>query len=283
MEDGYLKIAITAALQAGNDILKIYNDPLSDFQIEKKADNSPLTIADKAAHRTIVSYLEQTPFPVLSEEGKNIPYDERKKWDELWIVDPLDGTKEFIKRNGEFTVNIARIRQGTPVLGVIYIPVLKTLYYSTETAGAFQITDIEYSEKAGTCHDMSGDPDFWEQLRFRSRKLPLPETHDGTVVVASRSHLSPETEQFIETVKEQKGPITLKSSGSSIKICLVAQGTADLYPRFAPTMEWDTAAGHAIAKEAGKEIYRTDSDTPLRYNKPDLMNPWFIVEPKRII
>lgn len=270
MEEAYLKIAVTAALHAGNDILKIYNDPQSDFQIEKKADNSPLTIADKAAHKTIVSYLEQTPFPVLSEEGKNIPYEERKKWDDLWIVDPLDGTKEFIKRNGEFTVNIARIHEGVPVLGVIYIPVRKTLYFASEPTGAFKISDIGYSDALQ-----------WDEIVARSRKLPLPETHDGTVIVASRSHLSPETEAFIEEIKARKGNVELKSSGSSIKICLVAEGTADIYPRFAPTMEWDTAAGHAIAKGAGKEIYHASTQEPLRYNKADLLNAWFIVEPER--
>ena len=271
MEEAYLKIAVTAALQAGNDILKIYNDPQSDFQIEKKADNSPLTIADKAAHKTIVSYLEQTPFPVLSEEGKNIPYEERRVWPDLWIVDPLDGTKEFIKRNGEFTVNIALVRQGNPILGVIYIPVLKTLYYSSESGGAFKVSDIEYSETLS-----------WDEMCAQRRKLPLPEAHEGTVIVASRSHLSPETETFIEEIKAKQGAVTLKSSGSSIKICLVAEGTADIYPRFAPTMEWDTAAGHAIAKGAGREIYQVSSNLPLRYNKTELINPWFIVEPKRL-
>ena len=125
MKEAYLEIAIIAALKAGNDILKIYNDPQSDFEIERKADNSPLTIADKTAHKTIISYLNQTPFPILSEEGQNIPYQERKNWETLWIVDPLDGTKEFIKRNGEFTVNIALINKGVPILGVIYIPVKK--------------------------------------------------------------------------------------------------------------------------------------------------------------
>ena len=270
MKEDYLEIAVIAALKAGNDILKIYNDPQSDFEIERKADNSPLTIADKTAHKTIISYLNQTPFPVLSEEGKSIPYEERKEWESLWIVDPLDGTKEFIKRNGEFTVNIALIKDGSPVLGVIYIPVQKSLYFSSDATGAFKVTDIEYNEALNRA-----------SIYSRGEKLPLAKTHQGTIIVASRSHLSAETEQYIEKIEKECGNVELKSSGSSIKICLVAEGTADIYPRFAPTMEWDTAAGHAIAKGAGKEIYQASQNIPLQYNKEDLLNPWFIVESKK--
>lgn len=271
MKEAYLEIAIIAALKAGNDILKIYNDPQSDFEIERKADNSPLTIADKTAHKTIISYLNQTPFPILSEEGQNIPYQERKNWETLWFVDPLDGTKEFIKRNGEFTVNIALINKGVPILGVIYIPVKKSLYFSTETIGSYKITDIEYKETVD-----------WSSIRTQGKKLPFLKKHKNTIIVASRSHLSTETESFIENIKKQNKNIEIISSGSSIKICLVAEGTADIYPRFAPTMEWDTAAGHAIAKGAGKEIYQAGENVPLIYNKENLLNPWFIVEQNRI-
>ena len=231
MEQKYILSAIDAALQAGADILSIYNDPASDFEIEKKADNSPLTIADRKAHETITGFLCDTPFPILSEEGKHLPYAERCGWDALWIVDPLDGTKEFIKRNGEFTVNIAWVNHSVPVMGVIYLPVIQEVYF---------------------------------------------------VIVASRSHLTPETEAYIEGMKRQHSEVELISSGSSIKICLVAEGKADVYPRFAPTMEWDTAAGHAIARAAGLEVYQAGKEEPLCYNKENLLNPWFVVEPKQM-
>lgn len=263
----YLYIAIRAALDAGKAILDVYNDPESDFGIERKADNSPLTKADKAAHKLIANILSVTPYPVMSEEGCEIPFDERSKWKTLWIVDPLDGTKEFIKKNGEFTVNIALVEKGEPVLGVIYVPVSKELYFATTNVGAYKFTGI----------DSSSQPSI-EELREKSVKLPISSAHQGVVVVASRSHQSEATTRFIEDIRKQGKPVTMISSGSSLKICLVAEGTADIYPRFAPTMEWDTAAGHAIAKSAGCDIYHIDGKTPIRYNKEDLHNPWFIVK-----
>lgn len=269
MENTYLTLAMMAAYEAGRKIMEIYTDPGSDFEIERKADNSPLTIADRKAHETIVSFLKQTPYPVLSEEGKTVPYEIRRTWDTLWIVDPLDGTKEFIKRNGEFTVNIALVKNGIPVLGVIYVPVISIMYIGESGKGAFKITDIRITEKEGR-----------NVLAYTPHPLPGGGKHEGLVVVASRSHLSAETEQFIEGLKKQ-GPVEQVTSGSSLKICLVAEGTADVYPRFAPTMEWDTAAGHAIAAAAGCQLYRHDSGEPLRYNKEDLLNPWFIVEKVR--
>lgn len=272
MEKKYLMTAVKAALKAGGEILSIYDDPASDFQIERKADNSPLTIADRKAHEAIVGFLNETPFPVLSEEGKHLGYDVRSQWDTLWIVDPLDGTKEFIKRNGEFTVNIALVRQSVPVAGVIYVPVKKELYFALEGVGAFKCTDIT----SLPCEDM-----MLEQLMAGAQSLPVAGVHEQFVVVASRSHLSPETEAYIADLKKEKGNVELMSSGSSIKICLVAEGKADVYPRFAPTMEWDTAAGHAIARAAGMEVYQAGKEEPLRYNKEDLLNPWFIVEPCR--
>lgn len=261
-----LETAITAALKAGEEILRIYHDPDSDFGIERKADNSPLTVADRKSNEIIMDYLATTPYPVISEENKSVAYEIRRQWPTVWIVDPLDGTKEFIKRNGEFTVNIALVSNGTPVLGVIYIPVRQTLYYGSEN-GAFR------AEHTVCLPDM----DF---AGIREKALRLPVGHPGSscVVVASRSHMSPETEKFIDKLRLQKGKVELTSIGSSIKICLVAEGTADIYPRFAPTMEWDTAAGHAIAKAAGKEIYQMDGITPLAYNKENLLNPWFVVK-----
>ena len=273
MEHKYLYVAINAALKAGEIILSIYNDPTSDFEIERKADNSPLTIADRKAHEAIFGVLKNTPFPILSEEGKHLDYAVRKHWDTLWIVDPLDGTKEFIKRNGEFTVNIALVCQGIPVMGVIYLPVKHELYFAEESLGAYKIPDISSLDELDTLDKLIASAD----------RLPRAATRSRFVIVASRSHLTPETESFIHTMKLQhQDQVELVSSGSSIKICLVAEGTADVYPRFAPTMEWDTAAGHAIVRAAGKEIYQVNKDIPLQYNKEDLLNPWFIVEEKRV-
>lgn len=259
--------AIKAALKAGEEILRIYDDPASDFKIEKKADNSPLTIADRRSNEIILNYLADTPYPVISEETKTTDYATRRTWDTVWIVDPLDGTKEFIKRNGEFTVNIALVHEGRPVLGVIYIPVRRQLYYASRETGAYRADNIAYTTV----------PD-WEHLEIQAQKLPLSRKDDTYIVVASRSHLSPETEEFIHALEQEHANLQLTSVGSSIKICLVAEGSADIYPRFAPTMEWDTAAGHAIACAAGRELYHTDGQTPLSYNKEDLLNPWFIVK-----
>lgn len=269
MEGLYILTAIDAALQAGKQILEVYNDPDADFRIERKADNSPLTIADRRANDTICRVLRQTPYPILSEEGKQLPYVERAAWNELWVVDPLDGTKEFIKRNGEFTVNIAWVRKGVPVAGVIYVPVKRELYFAAEGLGAFKLSDI------GQVGSSSLD-----ELMRQAVRLPLAETHEAFVVVASRSHLTPETEAYIDSLRRTHARVELCSSGSSLKICLVAEGKADVYPRFAPTMEWDTAAGHAIVRAAGGEIWQAESREPLHYNKENLLNPWFVVLPK---
>lgn len=268
-----LSLAIRAALDAGSDIMAIYNDPTADFGIERKADNSPLTRADKAAHARITSLLEPTGIPVLSEEGAHLPFEVRRTWQRLWIVDPLDGTKEFIKRNGEFTVNIALVENGTPILGVIYKPA------------------PNQENEAGTLFfgHMRPEPHAWKvvvhekegltNLLKDAQPLPvLPATNRPYICVASRSHLSPETETFIDELRKEHPDLQLSSSGSSLKICLVAEGKADIYPRFAPTMEWDTAAGHAIALAAGHSMVDAQTGKPLTYNKADLHNPWFIVQ-----
>lgn len=266
MDNNILQIALIAAYKAGVEIMKIYNDPASDFEIERKADNSPLTIADRKAHEVIMSYLNNTPYPVLSEEGRSIEYAERAAWQTLWIVDPLDGTKEFIKRNGEFTVNIALVVDGVPVMGVVYVPATNELYVGDETLGAYKYTDVAFNEKTQT-------------LSYNENILPLSDINrEGVVVVASRSHLSDETKAYVEQLCAAHNKVEFISTGSSIKICLVAAGVADVYPRFAPTMEWDTAAGHAVARAAGSDIYQYQKNIPLAYNKEDLLNPWFIVE-----
>ncbi len=284
-----LDIAIRASLAAGRDILSIYNDPAADFGIELKADNSPLTRADKAAHQRIMTFLEPTGIPVLSEEGAHLPYEERRHWSRLWIVDPLDGTKEFIKRNGEFTVNIALVENGTPVMGVIYRPTPIPSHKGRDGGGALyfgQTRPLSENDKVGawrTSIDASTPIDDTSSLHTAlesSETLPLTgERGEGLpfTIVASRSHLSPETADFIEELRRQHPDLKLISSGSSLKICLVAEGKADVYPRHAPTMEWDTAAGHAIALAAGREMVDAHTGKPLTYNKPDLHNPWFIV------
>ena len=258
-----LDIAIRASLAAGRDILSIYDDPDADFGVELKADNSPLTRADKAAHQRIMTFLEPTGIPVLSEEGAYLPYEERRHWQRLWIVDPLDGTKEFIKRNGEFTVNIALVENGTPVLGVIYRPTPLPLPSGRGETGA-----LYYGSSDGAFREANGIKDA----------LPHETRPRCFTCVASRSHLSPETAEFIEGLRREHPDLELISSGSSLKICLVAEGKADVYPRHAPTMEWDTAAGHAIALAAGCEVVDAVTGQPLTYNKPDLHNPWFIVQ-----
>ncbi len=267
ISENSLFLAIHSALEAGNEIRRIYDK--GDFQVEYKADNSPLTQADKASDRIIRDYLGQSPYPILSEEETSRPYEEREKWEKLWIVDPLDGTKEFIKRNGEFTVNIALVEKGIPTLGVIYIPVKKRLYFGEIHKGAYRTDNIEELPDGGN----------WDTLIAHSQPLPLSFSSPRPyTVVASRSHLSPETKNFIDDLRQKYPNLEIVSIGSSLKICLVCEGAADIYPRFAPTMEWDTAAGHAIARAVGKEIFHTDRKTPLRYNKETLFNPWFIVE-----
>lgn len=240
-------IAKDAALNAGIEILKVYRS--ADFGVEIKGDDSPLTKADRAAHEVIVSFLEKTELPILSEEGKDIPYETRKAWDYFWLVDPLDGTKEFIKRNGEFTVNIALIHQGIPVIGVVYSPVLEWMYWGNSEEGA------------------------WKQVKNESPiSLKKEEGCNVETIVASRSHLSPETQQFID----QYPGAEVISMGSSLKFLLVAEGKAQVYPRFAPTMEWDTAAAHGVLLAAGGEVLQWPEKTPLVYNKKNLLNPWFI-------
>jgi len=241
-----LKKAEQAARAAGAEILKIYES--GDFSIEAKADNSPLTLADRAAHHAIVDVLAETNLPILSEEGRSIPYDERKNWDYFWMIDPLDGTKEFIKKNGEFTVNIALIHQNTPILGVVYPPVLNQLYSAVKGQGA----------------TLAG-----KKIQVSGKTLDAA----GLKAVASRSHMSPETEDFLAGLKD---PV-LVSKGSSLKLLMVASGEADVYPRFGPTMEWDTAAAQIVVEEAGGQVLHTDQKGAVRYNKENLLNPFFIV------
>lgn len=276
MDTNILFTAIRAALQAGAEIMKVYTDPNADFEIEKKADNSPLTIADRKSHAIIAGWLADTPYPILSEEGKKIPTEERQNWKELWVVDPLDGTKEFIKRNGEFTVNIAYVKNGVPEAGVIYIPVKEELFFADTEKGAYKLSN---EDGLLTRINENKEPGCTlEVLIEKAQKLPYPTPHEDFMIVASRSHLNAETEEYIERMKKEHAKVETVSKGSSLKLCLIAEGVADVYPRFAPTMEWDTAAGHAIIRAAGKEVYQANTDKPLVYNKEDLLNPWFIAK-----
>lgn len=248
---------LNVARAAGDKILEIYG---RDFEIEYKGDDSPLTEADKAANEVIMEFLRaaHADTPIISEENREIPYPERVDWTRFWLVDPLDGTKEFIKKNGEFTVNIALVEGRQPVLGVVYRPVTDTMYFGAEGAGAWKI------EAGGDTEQISGGPHYSEKSEVR--------------VVASRSHLTSEVEAFVENLRSQGKQVDFLSAGSSLKICLVAAGAADVYPRFGPTMEWDTGAAHAVATAAGKQVLNAETREPLDYNKENLLNPHFIVE-----
>lgn len=256
-----LDAVIAIAKEAGGAIMTIY---AKDFAVEFKGDASPLTEADTAANTIICDKLQALypHIPILSEENKAADYSERKAWDYLWVVDPLDGTKEFIKKNGEFTVNIALVHHGVPVLGVVYAPALDVTYYGKKGAGA-------YKEQNGAT------------VKLPAQKNANPA--QSLTVVASRSHLSPETETFIDALRETTQNVEMTSIGSSLKLCLVAEGSADCYPRLAPTMEWDTAAAHAVVLESGKQVYKYEEGkaieamSPVVYNKKDLLNPWFVV------
>jgi 3'(2'), 5'-bisphosphate nucleotidase len=243
---------VAIAREAGNAIMQIYKQ---DFEVEYKQDSSPLTLADKKANDIIENGLNQlsVSLPILSEEGKEVSYEDRKHWEYFWLVDPLDGTKEFVKKNGEFTVNIALIHKDTPVLGVVYAPALGVCYWAKQGGGAFK----------------------------DGQKLPLKtEVQRNTYkIVASRSHMSDDTQAFIDAIDTNKEK-ELISIGSSLKICLVAEGEADIYPRLGPTMEWDTGAAHAVVIESGSTLVsyiEGDIHAEHKYNKFELLNESFVV------
>jgi len=275
-----IDIASKAAIEAGDAILEIY---ARDFEVEFKADESPLTSADKASHNIIVQALETTPYPVLSEESEEITYEERKGWQTYWLVDPLDGTKEFIKKNGEFTVNIALIENGVPTLGVVYVPVERTLYFGDRN-GAFKAVQYEHFQSVKELLEKLPEVGAFQ-------RLDVSETPGKPLrVVASKSHCNEETREFIADLEKEYGETELVSRGSSLKLCMVAEGSADIYPRIAPTMEWDTAAAHAVVRAAGGDVFIYDpkvspSDyqanssmlAPVVYNKENLLNPFFVV------
>lgn len=261
-----LQLAVTAAFAAGEEILRIY---LTDFRVETKSDNTPVTIADKASGKCIAQILAQSGYPVISEEEEVPPYHKRRDWPFVWIVDPLDGTKEYVKKNGEFAVNIALVERGRPVVGVIYAPVLKDLYFGCRDCGSYKVTHnemvVELMKKT-----------LPENLFEYSKKLPLLKPPKDYTVVASRSHLSSEINAHIEDLKNVYGQVNMINIGSSIKQCWVAEGRAHEYARFGLTMEWDTAAGQCILEEAGCQLIDLQTDLPMIYNKEDLRNNYFI-------
>jgi 3'(2'), 5'-bisphosphate nucleotidase len=238
------------AIKASVEVMKIYN---TDFEVEYKEDSSPLTLADKKANDIICSTLQKLypNIPILSEENKLVDYDTRKDWEYFWCIDPIDGTKEFVKKNGEFTINIALIFKDTPVLGVVYAPVIDKMYYAKKDCGAF-------------CNDT---------------KLPIKINNnqkEKMFVVTSHTFSGGDTKKYIDSLDTKE--VQTVSIGSSLKLCLVAEGTADIYPRLGPTSEWDTAAADAIVRESGKMVYQYDNNQPFIYNKKNLLNPFFIVK-----
>ncbi|QJR79878.1 3'(2'),5'-bisphosphate nucleotidase CysQ [Alteromonas pelagimontana] len=249
---------VQIARKAGDSIMAIYN---KDFAVYEKQDTSPLTEADLSAHNCIVAELEKiSELPILSEESADIPWEERKSWNQYWLVDPLDGTKEFIKKNGEFTVNIALIDNGKPIMGVVYAPVLEKTFIGIEGQGAWIHTDEGYSTISARTHQPG---ETWK-------------------IVGSRSHQSPEIKHLLNQLD---GETELVAMGSSLKLCLVATGEAHLYPRLGPTSEWDTGAAHAVASAAGAKVTVLDPENPLdpaaealTYNqKESVLNPFFLV------
>ncbi|WP_299523634.1 3'(2'),5'-bisphosphate nucleotidase CysQ [Winogradskyella sp.] len=259
-----LKLAASTAIDAGVKILEIYET--GDFAIDRKTDESPLTIADKVSNSIIVSSLKHTNIPFISEESKLVDFKQRRSWNTYWLVDPLDGTKEFIKRNGEFTVNIALCHLGKPILGIIYVPVTRELYYAdaTKKMAYKSILDEEHGLKKGLC--------------AKEDRITKSESKKELVrIVGSRSHMNQDTLDYISSIKDEYDEVEIVSKGSSLKFCLVAEGKADVYPRFAPTMEWDTAAGHAICNAVGLKVISQQTNEELPYNKENLLNPYFLV------
>ena len=262
----HLLLAVHTAFAAGLSIMKVYRKKI--FKTELKKDLSPVTEADHASHRIIAGQLESTEVPILSEEGKEVPYQVRKQWKKFWLVDPLDGTKEFIRRNDEFTVNIALIEGQVPVMGIIYAPCPDIMYFASDQTGACRI--MEYSKEDGNIRNL-------QDLMGHAEKLPVKIPRRHYTAIASRSHRNEQTDLFIKGLHKKHPGLKFVSTGSSLKFCLMAEGKADIYPRFGPTMEWDTAAGHAIARDSGCSVKIHDREDDLSYNKEDLFNPWFIV------
>jgi 3'(2'), 5'-bisphosphate nucleotidase len=269
--DRLILLAIQAAVKAGLKIIEVYES--NHYNTVYKEDKSPLTAADIKSHKTIQQHLLVSGLPLLSEEESDIPFSQRKHWEYFWLVDPLDGTREFLKKNDEFTVNIALINKNSPLAGIIYSPVNEILYYSVPGQGVF---------KTGSAPAYVHRADSLLSLQNKSDKLPYAVPGDTITVITSRSFHSDDTEKYILTLKKRYRKIVLISAGSAMKFGLIAEGKADIYPRLAPTMEWDVAAGHALLKESGFPVVDAVTGDSLVYNKPDMINPWFIAKNSRV-
>lgn len=261
-----LPFAFNAAVRAGAEIMKVYNNR-EGYDIEVKRDNTPLTIADRLAHNKIKEVLGETRIPILSEEGREMLYDERKNWDMFWLVDPLDGTIEFIKGNNEFTVNIALMADNECVGAIVYVPYLGKMYFAERGCGAMVLEDIVPDKNATYSNDA---------IRQNAKALPLASaSRDKFRIAVSRSHQTTETADFVEQMRKIHPEAEVIEQGSSYKFCLMAEGAIDYYPRTTTTYEWDTAAAELILAEAGGKTHSLPDHKPLQYNKENLHNPWF--------
>ncbi|MBP3496942.1 MAG: 3'(2'),5'-bisphosphate nucleotidase CysQ [Alistipes sp.] len=258
--------AFNAAVRAGWEIMEVYKNK-DNYDISVKSDSTPVTLADRLAHEKIKQSLGQTRIPILSEEGREMLYDERRNWELFWLVDPLDGTVEFIKGNNEFTVNIALMADRVCICAVIYVPYLKKAYVASQQIGSYLLTDIAPDCNANYTYD---------DICARKSRLPLADmTHDGYRIAVSRSHQTVETQRYIDAVRQSRDDVEVIEQGSSYKFCMLAEGAIDYYPRTTHTYEWDTAAAELILAEAGGYTRSLPDHKPLQYNKEDLRNPWF--------
>ena len=258
--------AFNAAVKAGSEIMKVYKNS-DDYDITVKSDKTPLTIADRLAHNKIKEVLGETSIPILSEEGREMLYDERRNWELFWLVDPLDGTVEFIKGNNEFTVNIALMSDNVCVGSIVYVPYLRKAYIAERGLGAYILTGIAPTDDASYTYD---------DICSARRALPLAEArHPGFRIAVSRSHQTDDTLVYVEAMRKLHPDSEIVEQGSSYKFCMLAEGTIDYYPRTTNTYEWDTAAAELILAEAGGLTRSLPGHEPLRYNKADLHNPWF--------
>lgn len=261
-----LECAIKASIDAGKEILRIYN---TAFFVETKSDNTPVTEADKTSSKIIAASLAHFNIPLISEEDEVIEHGIRKAWDKVWIIDPLDGTKEFVKRNGEFAINIALIEKNTPSIGVIYAPVLDTLYFACKSFGGYKIENVSVFCNENPTLKLTALMDL-------ALKLPLQNPPMNYTIVVSRSHLSREINDYIKKREYVYGKVNTISVGSSIKQCWVAEGLAHEYPRLGRTMEWDTAAGQCILEESQAQLLDLETNKPMIYNKLSLENNFFV-------
>ncbi len=267
----YLLPVLNIIKLASKAIIEVYNRP--DFSISRKKDNSPITLADRKSHKIITEELTKLypDIPILSEEGKDILYNERKKWSLFWLIDPLDGTKEFIKRNGEFTINIGLIEKDTPVFGIVLAPLSDECFFGVKQIGAYKLkknTQLKEIENKS------------QLLKF-SQKLPLNYPDKPFTVIASRSHQSEKTGEYIDKLKLKYKKLKVINRGSALKLCMIAEAKADVYPRLSPSYEWDIGAGHAIVNAVGGSVIDQETKKPLKYNKENLVNPHLVAYRKK--